>query len=214
MGLTTPSRTPTPVRCSPGLTGCSSSTCQRANGTATATPAADAGLDVVVNLVAGPAASCRAVPPVCLAKADRGLRGEPDTASFVNASAMSQPVLIVVGSYSPSPGDADFTLSTVTLPPPPGDSCATATPLTSGTTLAAQTLTPTTATTSMMATGAPPRASSVPQALVALRIRHRPVRLVDSTRPSRTSATAYSGDAEHPFRTKPNTRSQQLTTLG
>jgi hypothetical protein len=109
--------------------------------TATATPAADAGLDVVVNLVAGPAASCRAVPPVCLAKADRGLRGEPDTASFVNASAMSQPVLIVVGSYSPSPGDADFTLSTVTVPPPPGDSCTTATPLTSGTTLAAQTLT-------------------------------------------------------------------------
>ena len=109
--------------------------------TATATPAADAGLDVVVNLVAGPAASCRAVPPVCLAKADRGLRGEPDTASFVNASAMSQPVLIVVGSYSPSPGDADFTLSTVTVPPPPGDSCSTATPLTSGTTLAAQTLT-------------------------------------------------------------------------
>lgn len=108
--------------------------------TATATPAADAGIDVVVNLVAGPAASCRAVPPVCLAKADRGFRGEPDTASFINAGTISQPVLVVVGSYYPSPGDADFTLTTLTVPPPPGDTCATATALTSGATLTAQTL--------------------------------------------------------------------------
>lgn len=108
--------------------------------TATATPSTDGGLDVVVNVVAGPAASCRAVPPVCLAKADRGLRGEPDSASFINQSAMVQPVFVVVGSYYSSPAGTDFTLTTQTVPPPPGDTCATATALVSGTTLTAQTL--------------------------------------------------------------------------
>ena len=108
--------------------------------TATATPASDGGLDVVVNVVAGPAASCRAAPPVCLARADRGFRGEPDTASFINQSAMAQPVFVVVGSYYPSPADTDFTLTTLTVPPPPGDTCATATAMASGMTLSAQTL--------------------------------------------------------------------------
>jgi hypothetical protein len=110
--------------------------------TATATPTADAGLDVVVNLLAGPAASCNAVPAVCLARADRGFSGEPDSASFVNTSTMSQSVFVVIGSYFASPPDTDFTLTTQTVAPPPGDTCATATTLTPGTTLTAQSLTP------------------------------------------------------------------------
>jgi hypothetical protein len=110
--------------------------------TATATPS-DAGLndlDVVVNLVAAPAATCRLTPPLCLASADRGFRGEPDTASFINTSATAQSVFVVVGSYYASPGTEDFVLSTTTQPPPPGDTCATALALDAGTPLTNQTL--------------------------------------------------------------------------
>lgn len=109
--------------------------------TATVTPAPDAGLDVVVNLVAAPAASCRASPPVCLSSADRGFRDEADSATFINASATTQSLFVVVGSYFAMPPGGDFTLTTTSLPPPPGDTCSTATPLIAGTPLTAQTLT-------------------------------------------------------------------------
>lgn len=108
--------------------------------TATVTPAPDAGLDVVVNLVAAPAATCRAAPPVCLASADRGFRDEPDSATFLNASATAQSLFVVVGSYFAMPPGGDFTLTTTSLPPPPGDTCSTATPLIAGTPLTGQTL--------------------------------------------------------------------------
>lgn len=108
--------------------------------TATATPAADAGLDIVVNLVAAPAATCRASPPVCLASADRGVSDEPDTATFINTSTATQSLFVVVGSYFAMPQGADFTLTTTSVPPPPGDTCATATPLATGAPLTGQTL--------------------------------------------------------------------------
>ncbi|MBL8924412.1 MAG: hypothetical protein JNJ54_36525 [Myxococcaceae bacterium] len=110
--------------------------------TATASPS-DAGLndlDVVVNLVAAPAATCRQSPPVCLASADRGFRGEPDTASFINTGPGPQRVFVVVGSYYASPSTEDFLLRTTVLPPPPGDTCATALALDAGTPLTNQTL--------------------------------------------------------------------------
>lgn len=108
--------------------------------TATVTPAPDAGLDVVVNLVAAPAATCRAAPPVCLASADRGLTGQADSASFINTSTATQSLFVVVGSYLAMPPGGDFTLTTTSLPPPPGDTCSTATPLIAGTPLTGQTL--------------------------------------------------------------------------
>lgn len=110
--------------------------------TATASPS-DAGLndlDLVVNLVAAPASTCRLTPPVCLASADRGFRGEPDTATLINTSAGPQSVFVVVGSYYASPGTVDFLLTTTVLPPPPGDTCATALALDAGTPLTNQTL--------------------------------------------------------------------------
>lgn len=109
--------------------------------TATATPFPDAGLDVVVNLVGAPEASCRASPAVCLARADLGFSGEPDTATFINQSATSLGVFVVVGSYAAAPSGSDFTLTTQTQAPPPGDTCATAITLTPGTPLSAQSFT-------------------------------------------------------------------------
>lgn len=108
--------------------------------TATATPAPDAGIDIVVNLVAAPAATCRASPPVCLASADRGFRDEADSATFINTSAATQSLFVVVGSYFAMPPGGDFTLTTTSVPPPPGDTCGTATTLVAGTPLTGQTL--------------------------------------------------------------------------
>jgi hypothetical protein len=108
---------------------------------ATATPAPDAGIDIVVNLVAAPAATCRASPPVCLASADRGFRDEADSATFINNSTTTQSLFVVVGSYFAMPSGGDFTLTTTSVPPPPGDTCSTATTLVVGTPLMAQTLT-------------------------------------------------------------------------
>lgn len=108
---------------------------------ATATPGTDGGLDVVVNLVAGPAAQCRATPLVCLASGDVGGRNEPDTASWFNGTSAARQVFVVVGSYYAQPGDEAFTLTTEVQPPPPGDTCATAQALDAGVLLTGQSLT-------------------------------------------------------------------------
>ncbi|MDX2013585.1 MAG: hypothetical protein SFW67_25555 [Myxococcaceae bacterium] len=107
---------------------------------ATATPSTDGGLDVVVNVIAGPAAQCLAMPLVCLASADDGFRNEADTATWLNATTSSQRVFVVVGSYFAQPGDEPFTLTTDVRPPPPGDTCATAERLDAGVLLTGQTL--------------------------------------------------------------------------
>lgn len=107
---------------------------------ATATPATDGGLDVVVNLIAAPSAQCRAMPLTCLASADVGFRGQADTALWFNGTPQAQRVFVVVGSYFTEPGDEAFTFTTEVAPPPTGDTCANATRLDAGVALTAQSL--------------------------------------------------------------------------
>ncbi len=109
--------------------------------TATATPtAADGGLDLVVNIVRAPASSCGATPPVCVGSADRGFRGDPDSATWVNFDAAPQSVFVVVGSYYSTTPDDAFTLTTSTQALPPGDVCTAPTALTVGTPLVGEAL--------------------------------------------------------------------------
>lgn len=110
--------------------------------TATATPtAADGGLDVVVNLVRGPASTCAMTPAACLGSGDRGFRGDPDSATWVNFDAAPETVFVVVGSYASTTPDDAFTLTTTIQPLPPGDVCIAPVALVPGTPLLGETLT-------------------------------------------------------------------------
>lgn len=104
----------------------------------TVTARVDAGLDVVLNLVTPPSSTCRTGP--CVARADRRGNGGDEQATFFNDGVTVQPLFVVVGSYSSSPGDGAFELVTTSAPPPPGDTCARAIPLAAETTLTAQSL--------------------------------------------------------------------------
>lgn len=107
--------------------------------TAIATPALDAGFDLTLNLIAGPAAACEASPLVCLTGADSQVGGEPERVDYLNRGPNPQEVFVVVGSYNPADPDTDFSLTTTVAAPPAGDECATATPLVADMPLAAQT---------------------------------------------------------------------------
>lgn len=91
---------------------------------ATVTPTADT-YDPGVFLVGGPATSCDAATITCLAAADSGGDGDPDTAIYKNQTAAAVDVYIIIDGFRAA-GDA-YTLG-VTVgpipPPPPGDTCA------------------------------------------------------------------------------------------
>lgn len=106
--------------------------------TATATPASDAGLDILVNLVAGPAAACAANPMVCLDGADSNGNGRAESTSYLNTGTAAQDVFVIVGNFDVTAADTNFSLTTTVAVPPPGDDCSMPTALTPGTPLTAQ----------------------------------------------------------------------------
>jgi hypothetical protein len=57
--------------------------------------------DIVLNVVEGPAANCNAASVTCLASADRGISGQEDRLTWMNATGSAKTVLIVVSSYRP-----------------------------------------------------------------------------------------------------------------
>lgn len=74
----------------------------------------------------------------CVASADDGFTGDPETASYFNATSATQTVYLVVDTGSTGTGTIDV-LATVSTPPA-GDTCGSATTLTAGTALTAQPL--------------------------------------------------------------------------
>lgn len=106
--------------------------------TAIAAPANDAGFDVTLNLIAGPAASCEASPLVCLGGSDALAVGGTERVDYLNRGTTPQDVFVVVGSYDPTDTVTDFSLTTSVAMPPAGDECASAVPLTAGTPLMGQ----------------------------------------------------------------------------
>lgn len=112
---------------------------------ATVTP--QTGFDVTLNLVGGPAAMCDASPIVCLESADNGSSGGAETVTYVNPTGSPVEVLLVVDGYdSDDEGTYDLAVTVGVIPPPPaGDTCQLAEPITL--TGGAATVTGTTATT-------------------------------------------------------------------
>ncbi|MBL8950006.1 MAG: hypothetical protein JNK82_04460 [Myxococcaceae bacterium] len=108
--------------------------------TVVATPMSD---DIALNIIEGPEASC-AAPLACVARAEEGDDGEPETAVFNNTLNVTRTAYVHVSVFRPpTPGETfslSATLSAVTPPPPAGDQCGTATPIDAGT-LTAQTTT-------------------------------------------------------------------------
>lgn len=107
--------------------------------TAIATTANDAGFDVTLNVIAGPAASCEASPLVCLTGSDALGLGGTERVDYLNRGTTPQNVFVVVGSYDPTDTVTDFSIATSVAMPPAGDECASAVALTAGTPLTGQT---------------------------------------------------------------------------
>lgn len=107
--------------------------------TAIATTANDAGFDVTLNVIAGPAASCEASPLVCLIGSDALGLGGTERVDYLNRGTTPQNVFVVVGSYDPTDTVTDFSIATSVAMPPAGDECASAVALTAGTPLTGQT---------------------------------------------------------------------------
>lgn len=107
--------------------------------TAIAATANDAGFDVTLNVIAGPAASCEASPLVCLIGSDALGLGGTERVDYLNRGTTPQKVFVVVGSYDPTDTVTDFSLATSVAMPPAGDECASAVTLTAGTPLVGET---------------------------------------------------------------------------
>jgi hypothetical protein len=109
---------------------------ERVATTVTPTVQADGGaLNVVVELVPAPASNCDGPSASCAAAADVGSDGDPETATYINQSASTQDVYVIVSNYhSPglTTGDGFSVLATV-APAPSGDACFNAKTLTAGT---------------------------------------------------------------------------------
>lgn len=107
---------------------------------ATATPEPDAGFDLTLNFVAGPAARCEQRPLSCLSGVDAVGSGQAETLDFVNQSASAQEGFLVVGAYAATASATGFSLALSIVSPPTGDDCSTALPLVPGTPLTNQSL--------------------------------------------------------------------------
>ncbi|MBL8924442.1 MAG: hypothetical protein JNJ54_36675, partial [Myxococcaceae bacterium] len=72
--------------------------------------------DIVMNLIAGTAASC-GYAPTCVASSDACCTGAAETASFTNSSSVTVPVFIVIGNFSAtSTTEAGFTMNVSIAP--------------------------------------------------------------------------------------------------
>lgn len=96
----------------------------------------DAGLDVSVSLTTS-IAECGT--RVCVSNANAGTTGVLERASYVNRTANTVDVFAIVDGTATTSAGA-FSISSVVDAQPMGDICATATPLTVGTTLMGETL--------------------------------------------------------------------------
>ena len=107
---------------------------------ATVTPA-DMSLDVVLNLVQGPASACDSSGRACLAASDSGYGGEPDTLTWFNGTSAAVDAFFTVADYDGTATVTDFTITATVMPPPAGDVCGNATAITASGTLSMQNLT-------------------------------------------------------------------------
>jgi len=108
--------------------------------TATMTPAAGATADLGVNLVT--AAACEVTPRVCLAGDNSGALAAVNSASYFNSTAASQSIFVIIGTSTSSTATSAYSLAIDIAAPPAGDTCASATPVTTlPATLANQTMT-------------------------------------------------------------------------
>jgi hypothetical protein len=107
---------------------------------ATVTPA-DMSLDVVLNLIEGPASACDGSGRSCLAAADTGYGGEPDTLTWFNGTGAPVDAFFTIADYDGSATVTDFTITATVAAPPAGDTCATATVIAASGTTTAQSIT-------------------------------------------------------------------------
>lgn len=100
-----------------------------ANKLATVTVTPGAGLNTSVSLVDG-AANCALATLRCVATSPSAAIGAPDVVRWTNRTATAKTLLVLVDTTAPGAGTFDI-VATMT-DPPAGDSCANATPLTTG----------------------------------------------------------------------------------
>jgi hypothetical protein len=115
--------------------------------------------DSVLNLISAPATNCGTLGTddagvsatngiMCLAGADMGITGEPETAIWANSGTSAQDVFVQVSGYSDSnsdlngaPDQGPFTLTTSVATIPAGNTCAAPTAIAASGTLTMQTTT-------------------------------------------------------------------------
>ncbi len=68
----------------------------------------DATLDGAIYFIAAPASNCDASPLVCLAMADDGVAGDPESAVYVNTTGADQAIFVVIDSYDEAGGTYDL----------------------------------------------------------------------------------------------------------
>ena len=102
----------------------------------------DAGVDLSVNLVLGPAPLCEAAPRGCLVGSNVGLTGQLDSVAYNNNGSAAQSVFVVADSMYPpgtSGSEGLFDLSVSVGPFLAGDVCPSAVPILASGTLSGQT---------------------------------------------------------------------------
>jgi hypothetical protein len=86
--------------------------------------------DPAIYLVKGPAEACAAEPHTCLAAADVGPNGDYERVMYRNTAATAVDVYIVVDGVHADGGDFRLDVNVDAIPPPPpGDTCAMAEPI-------------------------------------------------------------------------------------
>ena len=108
-----------------------------ANKVATVTATPVAGLNTSISLVDG-AANCAPAMLRCVATSPSATAGAPDVVRWTNRTAMAKTVLVLVDTTAP--GTGTFDIVATLADPPPGDSCSTATALTTGAPVAGTTV--------------------------------------------------------------------------
>ncbi|MBS1153220.1 MAG: hypothetical protein H6Q89_4918, partial [Myxococcaceae bacterium] len=109
----------------------------------TATLSPGAGVDLGVDLIAGPAAQCDALPErICVGGSDEAGGGGVEIAQYLNAGTLAQSIFVLIDSYTTaSDGTGSYDLSLSLANPPAGDLCATAATLVPATALTGQVFT-------------------------------------------------------------------------
>jgi hypothetical protein len=109
---------------------------EKLTATVTPTTQADGGaMDAVLELVPAPSTNCDGTMAMCATAADNGQAGDPETTGYVNTSASAEDVYVIVANYHSPPNTTGLGFSVVATvaAPPPGETCANAKTLTTGT---------------------------------------------------------------------------------